>query len=47
MDNCKNCIYRVYDEQWGEYKCKIYNHRVRDAYKYVDCESHERKEGKK
>lgn len=43
MDTCKNCIYRVYDEQWGYYKCEIYNHAVKDVYKYIDCESHEKK----
>lgn len=43
MDTCKNCIYRVYDEQIGAYKCEIYQHRLRDIYKYIGCESHERK----
>ena len=43
MDTCKNCIYRIFNEQRGTYECEIYGHRVKDVYKYVDCESHERK----
>lgn len=44
MDTCKNCVYRVFDDRWGEYRCEIYDHAVKDVYKYIDCESHERKE---
>lgn len=47
MNTCQNCAYRVYDEQRGEYVCQIYGHRLKDIYKYIGCESHERKEGKK
>jgi hypothetical protein len=46
MDTCKTCSYRVFNEELGVYICKIYNHRIRDVYKYVDCESYERKEVK-
>jgi hypothetical protein len=43
MNTCKNCIYRVYDDVFGVFKCKIYNHKIKDVYKYIDCESHEKK----
>jgi hypothetical protein len=23
MDDCRNCTNAIYDEVWGEYKCKI------------------------
>lgn len=46
MNNCKNCANRVYDERWGQYKCKVYQHRIKDADRYMGCECHEPKNGK-
>lgn len=25
MNTCKNCEYSIFDEVWGEYKCKVKN----------------------
>ena len=43
MNSCKNCTNAIFDELWGEYKCKVYNHRIRDVYKYLDCNAHQKK----
>ena len=43
MDSCKNCTHAIFDEIWGEYKCKVYKHRIRDVDRYLGCESHEKK----
>lgn len=40
MSTCKNCANRVFDEQWGEYKCTVYEHRIYDVDKYLDCKNH-------
>ena len=47
MNTCKTCAYCVYDEVTGGYRCDIYGHRIRDAYKYLNCEDHEKKDGGK
>ena len=40
MNDCKNCANAIFDEVWGEYKCKKFEHRIRDVDKYVDCHGH-------
>ena len=44
IKNCKNCANAIFDERWGEYKCKVHKHRIRDVDKYVDCAKHKSKE---
>lgn len=46
MNSCKNCANGIFDEQWGEYKCKVYKHRIYDVDKYLDCPSHKAKNEK-
>ena len=41
MNSCKNCTNAIFDEVWGEYKCKVHEHRIRDVDKYLDCPKHE------
>lgn len=43
MNTCKNCEHAKYDDRFGGYKCTVYQHKIRDAYKYIDCESHKQK----
>lgn len=43
MNSCKNCANAVYDERMGQYRCKVYQHRIRDVDRYLDCEDHEPK----
>ena len=47
MNDCKNCANAVFDEVFGEYKCKIYQRRIRNVDKYIDCKSHKPKEKEK
>jgi hypothetical protein len=42
MDSCKNCANAIFDEAWGEYKCKVRNIRIYDVDKQTDCPSHEK-----
>jgi len=44
MTDCRKCKHRVFDEQFCSYICKRYNHKLRDIYKYVDCNGYEKKE---
>lgn len=44
MNSCKNCGNRVYDSDWGEVICSVYNHRIKDVDKYLDCQSHKPKD---
>lgn len=44
MDTCKNCASYIFDEKWGEYKCKVYQHRIYDIDRYIDCRDHTKKQ---
>lgn len=46
MNSCKNCANAIFDEMWGERKCKVYEHRIYDVDKYIDCQSHKPKNNK-
>lgn len=43
MNSCHNCANRVYDEERGMVMCSVYDHRVKDYDKYIDCQSHNQK----
>lgn len=47
IKNCKTCKHYVFDETWGEHKCKKFAHRICDLDKYVDCQSYEKKKEEK
>ena len=47
MKDCRNCANAIYDETFGKRRCKLYNHDVRDPDRYIDCQGHKEKEGKK
>lgn len=47
MNSCKNCANAIFDEVWGEYKCKVYERYIRNCKKHVDCENHEPKKEEK
>ena len=36
--NCKKCIFAVFDEKYGEFKCKKRCIRIYNTEKYKDCE---------
>lgn len=47
MNDCRNCDNAIFDEVFGERKCKVYEHRIYDIDKYVDCEHHKEKQEEK
>ena len=40
MANCMTCLNSVFDETWGEYKCKVYQHRIYDVEQYNLCDEY-------
>ena len=44
MNDCTNCTHRIFDSTFGERKCQVYNHIIRDVDKYIDCAQHSKKE---
>ena len=44
MDNCSNCKHALFDEIWGEYKCKIdkKKHCLEGQLAGVKCSGHEK-----
>ena len=45
MKDCRSCANRIFNEDWGEYKCKVHQHAIYDMDKYIDCEHHKEKQG--
>ena len=48
MDNCENCTtceHSVFDEQWGEYKCKFFEHRMYILLDSSECPNYTKKKG--
>lgn len=41
MANCVNCEHAIFDEVWGEYKCRIKEHVVYN-YEHVGCDSYKK-----
>ena len=35
--NCKTCANAIFDKLWGEYKCKIFQHRIYSPDSISDC----------
>ena len=42
MDSCKNCANAIFDEVWGEYKCKVRNIRIYDVDEQITCPDHKK-----
>lgn len=40
--NCKTCAHAIFDELWGDYKCKVREIRVRVP-EHENCECYKRK----
>lgn len=44
MNSCTNCANAVFDEIWGEYKCKkMSGRRIYNVDERNNCEMHEKK----
>jgi hypothetical protein len=37
LDTCKGCMFSMFDEKWGEYKCKVNGIRLYDLNRSVTC----------
>ena len=37
---CSVCEHAKFDQDWGEYKCKKFNHRIYDLEKVEECEGY-------
>jgi hypothetical protein len=46
MENCKNCEHSVFDEQWGEYKCKVRETRIYILLNSSECTEYGKKKEK-
>ena len=42
MENCKNCEHSVFDELWGEYKCKARGTRIYILLNSSECSSYKK-----
>lgn len=47
MGNCANCKHAVFDEQWGEYKCKVFERRIYILLGSSECPKYEKKKEEK
>ena len=45
MSDCAACVHSIFDEAWGEYKCKVKKITIYDIKDQRDCKSY-RKPGK-
>lgn len=43
MNNCKDCKHSIFDELWGEYKCKVLKRRVYILLDKDECPNYEKK----
>lgn len=46
-ENCKNCVNAIFDETWGEYKCKAMEITIYRPENYEDCPKYKPKSSKK
>lgn len=35
--NCTTCANAIFDALWGEYKCKLYQHRIYNSEAIISC----------
>lgn len=35
--NCTTCANAIFDKLWGEYKCKLYQHRIYNSDVIMSC----------
>lgn len=43
MENCTNCEHAVFDELWGEYKCKKREQRIYILLDSKECADYKKK----
>ena len=49
IDNpkCVSCVHSIFDELWGEFKCKKREHTIYNLTSYFLCEYYEKKDENK
>lgn len=47
MSNCKSCAHSIFDEKWGEYKCKILQRRIYILSSMSKCPNYKEKGAEK
>ena len=40
MKCCAECEHAILDEQWGEYKCKVVQHKIYEPNRKVACKDY-------
>lgn len=40
--DCSKCVHAIFDEEWGEIKCKVKQHRIYDKSKYANCKDYKK-----
>lgn len=43
MIRCVNCEHAVFDERWGEYKCKKKKHKIYSDTESANCKDYNKK----
>lgn len=46
MKTCKECEHSIFDEIWGEYRCKVHHQTVYKIATAENCEDYEKKKEK-
>lgn len=46
MENCKDCAHAIFDETWGEYKCRERECKVPVLLNSYECKFFKKKEEK-
>lgn len=46
MDKFKDCMFSIFDEQWGEYKCKHLKRRIYNLNECMNCEQYKKQKRK-
>lgn len=36
--HCKDCIHSIFNEQWGDYRCKKFTATIYDNYRATTCQ---------
>lgn len=40
--HCYQCANAIFDEVWGEYKCKVLKHRIRNPEEHTGCKDYKK-----
>lgn len=46
-NKCVDCVNSIFDDQWGEYKCRIRQIRITNPVSYTGCKHYVKETAKK